>query len=63
MRVLRGGSWADGPDLDRAATRWGRYAYREYSDLGFRIARTPDPQEISGIMPRHGQVWRHPRPL
>ena len=41
-RVLRGGSWANEPKLDRAATRWGRYTHREYSDLGFRIARTLD---------------------
>ena len=41
-RVLRGGSWGDKPNKDRAATRWGRYAYRKYSDLGFRIARTLD---------------------
>lgn len=41
-RVLRGGSWASEPNLVRAATRWGSYTNRKYSDLGFRIARTLD---------------------
>jgi formylglycine-generating enzyme required for sulfatase activity len=39
-RVLRGGSWVDGPELLRAASRF-RYRpdYRDF-DAGFRVART-----------------------
>ena len=39
-RVARGGSWAVEPKISRAATRWWRYRHRDYSDWGFRIART-----------------------
>jgi formylglycine-generating enzyme required for sulfatase activity len=39
-RVLRGGSWIDGPELLRAASRFKyRSDYRDF-DAGFRVART-----------------------
>jgi formylglycine-generating enzyme required for sulfatase activity len=41
-RVLRGGSWKDGPQFLRSAGRL-RYitAYRMNNEIGFRLARTP----------------------
>ena len=38
-RVMRGGSWLDGPPLLRAACRCGRGPYDQVSILGFRVAR------------------------
>ena len=40
QRLFRGGSWASVPALARATERRGRYTYRKYSSLGFRIVRT-----------------------
>ena len=40
-RVLRGGSWGDGPDNDRSASRTGFAPVRPERYLGFRVARTP----------------------
>ena len=39
-RVLRGGSWLNGPGILRAAFRYGDSAAVRNSDLGFRVART-----------------------
>ena len=41
-RVARGGSWGHKPKSVRAATRWGIHVTRDYSGLGFRVARTID---------------------
>ena len=42
-RVLRGGSWGDGPDDVRSALRLGGYFGGGTSGLGFRVARTLAP--------------------
>lgn len=39
-RVSRGGSWHNGPEVLRAAFRFGGSAGLRNSDLGFRVART-----------------------
>lgn len=38
-RVIRGGSWQDGPDYCRSANRSGRWPGGQYEDLGFRVVR------------------------
>ena len=40
VRVLRGGSWDDGPDLTRSAKRVGITPVERISNSGFRVART-----------------------
>ena len=42
-RVLRGGSWFDGPRALRSASRDGLNAGLRANDLGFRVARTLTP--------------------
>lgn len=42
-RVVRGGSWNDGPRFLRAADRDAHTAYVRDVNLGFRLARTLDP--------------------
>jgi formylglycine-generating enzyme required for sulfatase activity len=39
-RVVRGGSWIDGPSSSRSARRDWFYRFDQVSDIGFRIART-----------------------
>jgi formylglycine-generating enzyme required for sulfatase activity/uncharacterized caspase-like protein len=39
-RVLRGGSWYDGPQLLRAAARLGFYPGHRSNKIGFRVARS-----------------------
>ena len=39
-RVLRGGSWSDGPQFLCAANRDGDRPGNRYFSLGFRLART-----------------------
>ena len=43
VRVLRGGSWNDGPSFLRAAYRFGLTTGDRYSVIGFRVARTLAP--------------------
>jgi formylglycine-generating enzyme required for sulfatase activity len=40
LRVVRGGSWIDGPSSSRSARRDWFYRFDRVSDIGFRIART-----------------------
>ena len=40
LRVLRGGSWSDEPQLVRSSCRYGRTADFRYIKIGFRLART-----------------------
>jgi formylglycine-generating enzyme required for sulfatase activity len=40
-RVLRGGSWNDGPSNSRSAYRYGGAPGGRVNNLGFRVARTP----------------------
>jgi hypothetical protein len=42
-RVLRGGSWADIPQLLRSANRFKRYPEGRTDDVGFRVARMLTP--------------------
>ena len=42
-RVLRGGSWGDGPWNVRSANRGWTYAGVQFHDSGFRVARTLTP--------------------
>ena len=39
-RVLRGGSWVNGPENLRSSVRYWNGAVKRYSNCGFRIART-----------------------
>jgi formylglycine-generating enzyme required for sulfatase activity len=39
-RVLRGGSWNNGPEFLRAASRGWNGAADRGNDIGFRLART-----------------------
>ena len=39
-RISRGGGWNDGPQVLRAAVRYGGRSEGRYSGLGFRLART-----------------------
>jgi formylglycine-generating enzyme len=39
-RVLRGGSWCDGPDVSRSAARGGYASDDRGPEVGFRVART-----------------------
>ena len=39
-RVLRGGSWRDGPDALRTAWRTGHAVGMRFAGNGFRLART-----------------------
>ena len=43
LRVLRGGSWFDGPRFLRAAYRYGYVSGYRIVNCGFRIARTLAP--------------------
>jgi len=43
LRVLRGGSWQDFPQVLRSADRNWYYPTFQFSDLGFRVARTLSP--------------------
>lgn len=43
FNVIRGGSWLDGPQLQRTDLRNYNRGARRYNVLGFRIARTIDP--------------------
>ena len=40
-RVIRGGSWSDGPGYVRSANRGGNSPGGRHDDLGFRLLRTP----------------------
>jgi formylglycine-generating enzyme required for sulfatase activity len=40
-RVLRGGSWVNGPDMARCADRFGYAPTERASSSGFRVARAP----------------------
>ena len=40
-RVLRGGSWYDVSDFFRASNRNNSYLGNSFSNVGFRVARTP----------------------
>jgi formylglycine-generating enzyme required for sulfatase activity/serine/threonine protein kinase len=46
IRVTRGGSWLNGPDLCRAASRSGLAEDRVSNTLGLRLARVPVGKEI-----------------
>jgi formylglycine-generating enzyme required for sulfatase activity len=43
LRVLRGGSWFNGPRILRSAYRFGNLPGDRGSDFGFRVARTLSP--------------------
>ena len=43
VRVLRGGSWVDGPELLRSADRAGSFSLQRLYVYGFRVARTLAP--------------------
>jgi sulfatase modifying factor 1 len=43
IRVLRGGSWLDGPDLCRSAARTGFHSYSRRDFVGFRVVKTAAP--------------------
>lgn len=47
-RVVRGGSWFDGPAEQRLRVRYGNDSAMKQSDLGFRIARDLDADEFPG---------------
>ncbi len=40
LRVLRGGSWGNDPDVFRSANRSGNQPGVRYGNIGFRVART-----------------------
>jgi len=42
-RVVRGGSWLDGPQYLRSATRNWKHPANRSMFLGFRVARTLSP--------------------
>ena len=42
-RVIRGGSWRNGPELLRSASRSGNFSDDQRAFLGFRVARTLTP--------------------
>jgi len=42
-RVIRGGSWRNGPELLRSASRSGNFTDDQRAFLGFRVARTLTP--------------------
>lgn len=44
-RVMRGGSWEDGPGDCRCATRFAAGERHRYAYLGFRVALAPRPGE------------------
>ncbi|MEC9369653.1 MAG: SUMF1/EgtB/PvdO family nonheme iron enzyme [Pseudomonadota bacterium] len=48
LRVLRGGSWSNGPWDVRSAIRYRRYTDNQYtvSGIGFRVARDLTPEEL-----------------
>jgi formylglycine-generating enzyme required for sulfatase activity len=46
IRVLRGCSWVDSPDLCRSAARAGFYPYSRRDFVGFRVVRTLDSSEL-----------------
>jgi uncharacterized protein (TIGR02147 family) len=40
-RVIRGGSWRDGADASRSASRYADYPSHAYANVGFRLVRIP----------------------